>query len=127
MRLGKAFWLALGCLGLALGAVGAVVPLLPAFPFLALAAYSFARGNERLHRWFTGTRLYRENIEGFLSGHGMTKKAKARVILTVTAVMGVGFLLMRRVPWGRAVLAVVWAAHVLLFLFGIRTIPDKQE
>jgi uncharacterized protein len=127
MRLRKALWLALGFAGLGLGAVGAAVPLLPAFPFLVLAAFSFARGSGRLHRWLVNTKLYRENIEGFLSGKGMTKKAKVRVIVSVTAVMGLGFAFLRQIPWGRAVLAVVWAGHILLFLFGIRTIPEKQE
>lgn len=55
MRLKKALFVGLGCVGLALGAVGAVVPMLPAFPFLMLAAFCFARSSERLHTWFCGT------------------------------------------------------------------------
>lgn len=42
MNVKKALLIALGCVGLALGAVGAVVPLLPASPFLMLAAFCFA-------------------------------------------------------------------------------------
>ena len=34
MKLKKALYVILGCVGVGLGAVGAVVPLLPAFPFL---------------------------------------------------------------------------------------------
>lgn len=41
----------LGCIGLGLGAVGAAVPLLPAFPFLMLAAFCFARSSRRLNDW----------------------------------------------------------------------------
>ena len=37
MNVKKIVYTAVGCLGLGLGAVGAVVPLLPAFPFLLLA------------------------------------------------------------------------------------------
>lgn len=36
----KLFYVILGCIGLGLGAVGAAVPLLPAFPFLMLAAFA---------------------------------------------------------------------------------------
>ncbi len=36
MKLKKILFVILGCVGLALGAVGAVFPLLPAFPFLLL-------------------------------------------------------------------------------------------
>ena len=41
----KLFYVILGCIGLGLGAVGAAVPLLPAFPFLMLAAFCFARSS----------------------------------------------------------------------------------
>lgn len=121
MKLKKAFYVAMGCFGLAMGAVGAVVPLLPAFPFLMLAAFSFARSDERLHIWFTNTKLYKHNLEGFLQGRGMSAPAKARVMVTVTAVMALGFFMMRAIPWGQALLGIIWAGHMLLFLFGIRT------
>lgn len=38
MKLKKIIYIPVGCIGPALGAVGAVLPLLPAFPFLLLAA-----------------------------------------------------------------------------------------
>lgn len=126
MGIKRALYFALGCLGLAMGAVGAVVPLLPAFPFLVLAAFGFARSSDRLHHWFLGTRLYRDNLAGFLSGRGMTKAAKARVMLTVTAVMAIGFYMMRRIPVGQVILAVVWVGHMILFIWGIRTVPEQK-
>ena len=126
MGIKRALYFALGCLGLALGAVGAVVPLLPAFPFLVLAAFGFARSSDRLHQWFLATRLYRDNLAGFLSGRGMTKAAKARVMLTVTAVMAIGFYMMRRIPVGQVILAVVWVGHMILFIWGIRTVPEQK-
>ena len=65
MRLKKISYVVLGCIGVGLGALGAVLPLLPAFPFLLLAAFCFARSSERLNLWFTGTKLYRDNLERF--------------------------------------------------------------
>jgi hypothetical protein len=41
---------------------------------------------------------------------------KLRVVWSVTLVMGIGFVLMGKVPVGRAILAVVWACHLLFFL-----------
>ena len=61
MKIKKIGYIVLGCIGVGLGAVGAVLPLLPAFPFLLLAAFCFARSSERLDRWFKGTKLYKEN------------------------------------------------------------------
>ena len=127
MKLKKFFYIAVGCLSLGLGALGAVLPLLPAFPFLLLAACCFGKSSERLHRWFTGTRLYKENLESYVQGKGMTKKAKIRIMVTVTALMCVGFVLMHQVPVGQIVLGGVWAFHILYFIFGVKTLPVRQE
>ena len=59
MKIKKIIYIVVGCLGVGLGAVGAVLPLLPAFPFLLLAAFCFAKSSERLHNWFTSTKLYK--------------------------------------------------------------------
>ena len=121
MKLKKMVYLVLGCLGLALGAVGAAVPLLPAFPFLMLAAFCFAKSSERLHTWFIGTKLYRNNLESFVKGQGMTWKTKIRIMVLVTLTMSIGCIMMHQVVVGRIVLACVWVFHVLYFCFGIKT------
>ena len=120
----KKFYLVLGFVGLALGFVGAIVPLLPAFPFLVMAAFGFSRGSEKLHTWFLNTKLYKDNLESFLQGRGMTRAAKLRVILTVTVVMGLGIFFMRRIPWGQALLALIWVGHVVGFVWGVKTVRE---
>ena len=127
MNLKKAFFVILGCLGLGLGALGAVLPLLPAFPFLMLAAFCFAKSSEKLHNWFTSTRLYKKNLESFVQGKGMTVKTKVRIMLTVTILMSIGFILMHAVPVGRVVLGIVWLCHVLYFIFGIKTLKLEED
>lgn len=123
MNLKKTFYILLGCIGLGIGAVGAVVPLLPAFPFLLLAAFCFARSSEKLHRWFISTKLYKDNLESYVAGKGMTKKTKVHIMITVTALMSIGFVMMHAVPVGRIVPACVWIFHIVYFLFGVKTIP----
>lgn len=72
MHTKKIVYTVVGIVGLGLGAVGAVLPLLPAFPFLMLAAYCFGRSSEKLDRWFKGTKLYKNNLETYVKGQGMT-------------------------------------------------------
>ena len=128
MNLKKVFYIILGCVGVGLGAVGAVVPMLPAFPFLLLAAFSFARSSEKLHNWFVNTKLYRDNLADYLAGKGMTKKTKVRIMVTVTLLMSIGFIMMHAVPVGRIVLGCVWAFHIFYFIFGVKTIsPQCKE
>ena len=136
MKIKKLLYVILGCIGLALGAVGAVLPLLPAFPFLLLAAFCFAKSSEKLHRWFTGTKLYKNNLESYVQGRGMSRRTKLRIMLIVTLTMSVGFIMMKHVPVGRIILSAVWVFHLLYFIFGIKTIsaadadprsPRQQE
>lgn len=128
MNLKKTLYIILGCVGVGLGAVGAVVPLLPAFPFLLLATFCFARSSEKLHTWFINTKLYKDNLEDYVAGRGMTWKTKIRIMITVTLLMSVGFIMMSRVPVGRIVLACVWAFHILYFIVGVKTIhPAAAE
>ena len=114
MNVKKALLIALGCVGLVLGAVGAVVPLLPAFPFLMLAAFCFAKSSERLHAWFTGTSLYKKNLESYVTGKGMDWATKIRVMVTVTILMAIGFAMMHAVRMGQVVLRVGLSHPVLL-------------
>ena len=127
MNIKKIMYIALGCLGVGLGALGAVLPLLPSFPFLLLAAFSFGKSSDRLHTWFIGTRLYKENLESYAQGKGMTRKTKVRIMVTVTLLMSIGFLMMHQVVVGRIVLGCVWVFHVLYFTFAVKTIPESSK
>ena len=122
MTLKKIAYVIVGCIGLGIGAVGAVVPLLPSFPFLMLAAFCFARSSEKLNNWFINTKLYKNNLESYVKGQGMTRKTKVRIMITVTLLMSFGFIMMDAVPVGRMILAGVWVFHILYFMFGVKTI-----
>ena len=127
MNIKKAFFVVLGCLSLGLGAVGAVLPILPTVPFLMLAAFCFAKSSEKLHNWFVSTKLYKKNLESFVQGKGMTVKTKIRIMVTVTILMSIGFIMMHAVPVGRIILGFVWLFHVLYFIFGIKTLKVETE
>ena len=129
MNIKKILYIILGCIGVGLGAVGAVVPMLPAFPFLMLAAFSFARSSEKLDRWFKGTKLYKDNLEDYVAGRGMTWKTKIRIMITVTVLMSIGFIMMgtKGIVVGCIVLGCVWAFHILYFCFGVKTIPVSAK
>ena len=127
MNIKKALYVILGCIGVGMGAVGAVLPLLPSFPFLLLAAFCFARSSEKLNNWFINTRLYKENLESYVQGKGMTRKTKIKIMVTVTILMSIGFIMMHAVPVGRIVLGCVWVFHILYFCLGVRTISVEDQ
>ena len=57
----KVIYIMIGCISVGFGAEGSVIPVLPTVPFLLLAAYCFARSSEKLHNWFTSTKLYKDH------------------------------------------------------------------
>ena len=126
MKLKKMLLVIIGCIGVGLGALGVVLPILPTVPFLLLAAFCFARSSERLNNWFIGTKLYKNNLESYVKGEGMTRKTKVKIMVTVTVLMTVGFIMMDQVLVGRIVLACVWVFHILYFVFGVKTIKKEN-
>ena len=123
MKIKRLLWIILGFIGLGIGAVGVVLPMLPAFPFLLLAAFSFCKSSERLHKWFIGTKLYKNNLESYVKGQGMTLYTKIKVMITVTLLMAFGFFMMFRkdlcIPC--AILGGVWLFHIVYFIWGVKT------
>lgn len=125
-HLKKVFFATLGCISLALGTIGIALPILPTVPFYLLTAFCFANSSERLHSWFIHTTVYKKYIGSYFRRRGMTKKAKALLIGTVTAIMVPGFLLMDKVPVGRAIMLVVWVGHIFYFGFKVQTITPQE-
>ncbi len=122
MKIKKVIFITIGCIGLAMGAIGAVLPLLPAFPFLLLAAICFGKSSEKLDNWFKGTKLYKNNLESYVKGQGMTQKTKIKIIIMVTILMSIGFIMMSNVPVGQITLFFVWVFHIVYFSFFVKTI-----
>lgn len=128
MKLKQIIFLIIGCLSLALGCVGIVLPILPTVPFFLLTVFCFANSSQKLHDWFIGTQMYKKHLESFVQKKGMTVRTKATILTSVTALMAVGFVLILRkgiiVPC--VILAVVWVCHLVYFLFGVKTIPAAE-
>ena len=115
----RMIFLIIGCVCLALGCVGIVLPILPTAPFFLATVFCFSQSSQKLHDWFLETRMYKNNLESYVKGEGMTAKTKAKILITVTALMVFGFVIMLRkdlyIPC--VILACVWAAHIIYFVF----------
>ena len=122
MNIKQILYIIIGFIGLAIGFIGAIIPLLPSFPFLLLAAICFAKSSKKLDTWFKNTKLYKDNLESYINGKGMTKKAKTRVLITLSLVFAFGFIMMSNVPIARIILLIVWLGHILYFIYKVKTI-----
>ncbi len=129
MKIQKLVYIIVGLVCLALGTLGVFLPVLPTTPFFLVTACCFARSSKRLTDWFMGTRLYQKHLESFVKKEGMTAKTKAGILVSVTCLMGIGFFFMARkgiwIPC--IILGVVWLAHMVYFLFFVKTVKGKQH
>ena len=126
MSIKRIAFVVLGCVSLVLAVIGVVLPILPTVPFLALAAFCFAKSSDRLNNWLINTKFYQNNLADFKAGKGMTVKTKTRILVTVTLIMAVGLIVMliKGVIVGSIVLVIVWLGHIYYFGFKVKTTEE---
>lgn len=105
---------AVGSISVGLGAVGAVLPLLPTTPFLLLAVLCFARSSERMHTWLLAHRWFGPYIVNYYAGT-MTKRQLVQTLSILW--LGLGFsayFIDKPVVWGVfAALGMCVSIHLL--------------
>ena len=74
IRLG---WLVLGCVFVALGVIGAILPLMPTTIFLILAAGCFARSSPRLEAWLLDHPRFGPTLRAWRRDGAIGGRAKA--------------------------------------------------
>jgi len=97
-----------GIVSVILGAIGAVLPILPTVPFLLLAVFCFARSNREWEQRILDHPTYGPQIRDWQERRAISRKAKIAAILTMSA--GVVFTaLTLGFPW-------VWISIAVLVL-----------
>lgn len=69
-------WLLVTWSSIALGTLGALLPLLPTTPFLLLAAWSAPKGSPRLHRWLCQHPHFGPVLEAWHTRRAIPRKGK---------------------------------------------------
>ena len=89
----RAGWFILGWIALVLGALGAVLPVLPTTPFVLLAAFCFARSSPRLHSWLAHHRVFGPMIENWARHGAIPRRAKRLALVMMAAAFGLSLWL----------------------------------
>lgn len=117
----KLLWLMIGIVSMVLGAIGVVLPVLPTTPFLLLASFCFAKGSDRFHKWFIGTKLYKKHLESFVTSRSMTLKTKLCVLLPASAMLILAMLAMSNI-YGRVFIVFLIIFKYIYFFTRIETV-----
>lgn len=117
----KLLWLMIGIVSMVLGAIGVVLPVLPTTPFLLLASFCFAKGSDRFHKWFIGTKLYKKHLESFVTSRSMTLKTKLCILLPASAMLILAILAMSNI-YGRVFIVFLIIFKYIYFFTRIETV-----
>ena len=117
----RVIYLVIGCLMIVLGIVGAVLPIMPAVPFLLVASWCFARSSPRFHNWLHNHKVFGPPIKQWEEQGVISPFIK---FLAVGG-MAVGFcsflLIAQPVLW----LALITIAVLILISIYILTRPSR--
>jgi uncharacterized membrane protein YbaN (DUF454 family) len=85
-RLQRYLFISLGWLCVLLGAIGAILPLLPTTSFLILALFFFSKSSPRFHQLLLHNRLFGPALQQWEASRsvsrGMKKKATGVIVIT---------------------------------------------
>lgn len=85
----RVFYLIAGLVLVALGIIGAFLPLMPTTIFLILAAWCFARSSPRLETWLLNHRQFGPTLRAWRESGAIARPAK----IMACSGMAVGFIL----------------------------------
>lgn len=122
----KIVLLTLGHFFLALGIVGAFLPVLPTTPFLLLAAYCYSKSSEKIHNWLMNHKYLGPSLKDWHERGVIGIKAK-----WIATVM-LGLIISWRIPTLNIPLAIkIFAAcvlvGVLVFIWTRPSVSSKKD
>jgi len=108
-----------------LGILGIFLPLLPATPFLLLAAACYIRSSERFYNWLMNNKWLGSYIKNYLEGKGVSLKAKVLSISLLWITIGYSVIFVVNIFSIRVILILI-AISVTMHLLFIRTSKEKR-
>jgi uncharacterized membrane protein YbaN (DUF454 family) len=78
----------IGTLSLALGIVGAFLPVLPTTPFVLLAAICYVRSSQRLYKRLMQSKFAGRHVHNVLAGHGIPLSVKILSLIISATMIG---------------------------------------
>ena len=97
--------LVLGCVSLAVGVIGIVLPLIPTTGPLLLAAVCFDRSSPRFHSWLMHNRYLGGYIRNYQQGRGLPMLQKVCTIGLLWSTITLSIVFAVDAWWGRVLLA----------------------
>jgi len=112
----------LGWLFVILGAIGAVLPLLPTTPFLILALACFAESSPRFHKMLLNNKWFGPPLAQWENNHTVRKKVKFKAMGLIIATFGISILVLS----SRTGLQLMLVCFCLILLWFIWRLKESE-
>lgn len=108
-------YLVLGWVCIALGIIGAFLPLMPTTVFLLIAAWAFSRSSPRWHRWLREHARFGDTVRAWEQHHAMPRRAKRIAFAALAASYAFTALVFGPLSWA-ALIGGACIAGVALYI-----------
>lgn len=119
--------LGVGWFFLALGAVGAFLPVLPTVPFLLITAWAWAKSSHRLHAWLYRNRTYGPYLRAWHRYGVIPRPAKAMAVTMMAAGWIAMTLFVARNFWMPAIVGAIEVAVGIFILTRPSEAPARSD
>jgi len=113
----------LGWLFVILGAIGAVLPLLPTTPFLILALACFAESSPRFHKMLLDNKWFGPPLAQWEHSKTIRRKIKHKVMVLIIATFGISIWVLS----GRIELQLMLVSFCLILLTFVWRLKESEH
>lgn len=116
----------LGSVSLAVGIIGAFLPVLPTTPFVLLSVACYVRSSQRMYTWVMNSRFAGKHVHNVLAGHGIPFSVK--VVSVVMSFCMIGYVSVFQTDnfFVRLLLGMLFVAQII-FMVRIKTLRPHER
>ena len=118
LSLSRAAYAGLGLIFVALGIIGAILPLMPSTVFFICALWAFKRSSERLEHWLLTNRVIGPALRDWDRDRSMKRSTKILAIVMIWIAIGTSIAIVHKL-WVRVMLAII-AVALTVYLIGVK-------
>jgi uncharacterized membrane protein YbaN (DUF454 family) len=116
-------YLLLGWVCVALGVVGAFLPVMPTTVFILVAAWAFARSSPQLHQWLRAHPRFGASLVAWEEHRAMPRRAKGIALVMLAGSYALTAWLLGPLATG-SIIAGVCIAAVAVFIARLPVLPE---
>lgn len=115
--------LAIGWLSVALGAIGALLPVMPTTPFLILALACFSKSSPRFHKMLLNNKWFGPALAEWEQNHTISRQVKFRAMVLVVISFSASIAILN----GRSNLQLMLVVIGLLALWFLHQLKESEQ